>query len=202
MGLLSATFNIAIKEWGWLSRNPCSGVRKPPRSKARDRRISEQEVDAIIKSTGLNIKTISGRLGWVFLFAIETAMRAGEIASLTWDNIKFEQNYAHLPETKNGTSRDVPLTSAAIMILMILANGPTASCFNLSSRQIDANFRKYKKRCKINDLHFHDTRHEGITRLSKKPHLLALARAVGHTNLKQLQPYYNESASDIVKLLM
>jgi integrase len=53
----------------------------------------------------------------------------------------------------------------------------------------------------IDDLHFHDFRHEAITRLSKRLHVLALARAVGHRDLRMLQVYYNESASDLAEKL-
>ena len=51
------------------------------------------------------------------------------------------------------------------------------------------------------DLHFHDTRHEGITRLAAVLGVLELARAVGHRDLRMLQTYYNESAEDIAKKL-
>lgn len=56
-------------------------------------------------------------------------------------------------------------------------------------------------RALIDDLHFHDTRHEGITRLSRRLPILALARAVGHRDLRMLQIYYNESGEDLAKML-
>lgn len=46
-------------------------------------------------------------------------------------------------------------------------------------------------------LTFHDTRHEAITRLAKKLHVLDLARMVGHSDIRQLHTYYNETAADI-----
>ena len=45
--------------------------------------------------------------------AIETAMRRGELLGLDWDDLRLEQNYVHLALTKNGTSRDVPLSPKA-----------------------------------------------------------------------------------------
>ncbi len=53
----------------------------------------------------------------------------------------------------------------------------------------------------IEDLTFHDTRHEAITRLARKLNVLELARMVGHRDLKMLQIYYNESAASIAKRL-
>ena len=73
--------------------------------------------------------------------------------------------------------------------------------FSLSSANLDALFRKAKARALIDDLHFHDTRHEGITRLSRRLPILALARAVGHRDLRMLQIYYNESGEDLAKML-
>lgn len=65
--------------------------------------------------------------GAAFLFAIETAMRAGEIASLTWNNINFEKRTAFLPITKNGHSSTAPLSVKAIEILQHLTSVKTES---------------------------------------------------------------------------
>lgn len=70
-----------------------------------------------------------------------------------------------------------------------------------STQSLDALFRKVRDKAGIENLHFHDTRHEAITRLSKKLDVLALARMIGHRDIKELMTYYNESASDISKKL-
>jgi len=44
--------------------------------------------------------TASAHVGAVYLFAIETAMRAGEICSLEWQYVN--ERHVHLPQTKNG----------------------------------------------------------------------------------------------------
>lgn len=51
------------------------------------------------------------------LLALETAMRRSELLALTWDQVYLDECYARLLETKNGTSRDVPLSSTARKIL-------------------------------------------------------------------------------------
>lgn len=61
---------------------------------------------------------------------------------------------------------------------------------------IDSNWRKAVKAAQVVDLHFHDSRHLAITRLSKVLGLLELARMVGHRDLRMLQFYYNESAAE------
>lgn len=204
MNILSHAINTSIKDWGWLKENPMSGIRRPEKPQPRDRLITGDEITRLLLVLGyeydLKPITISARIGAALLFAIETAMRAGEICSLTWDKIDMDKCTALLIETKNGSKRQVPLSGEAIRILNQV-KGDTDSVFDLTSVQIDVNFRKAKSRAMIYGVTFHDTRHLAITRLAKKIDVLSLARAVGHKDLKNLMIYYNESAEDIAKRL-
>lgn len=205
MKLMSSALNVAKKEWEWLPENPLGDVRRPPSSPSRDRLISATEIEQIVGICGDNLSTIAGRVGKAFLFAIETAMRAGEIAAMRNQDVDLVRRVATLPMTKNGTQREVPLTSKAVEILQGMPAVKDGSlrdlCFGLRSSQIDTSFRRVKAAAGISDLHFHDTRHEAITRLAKKLDVLTLARMVGHKNINQLQTYYNERAEDIAKRL-
>jgi integrase len=137
-----------------------------------------------------------------FLFAIETAMRSGEILGLTIHTVDKAARVAHLPLTKNGGARDVPLSTRALELLELLpAVEEGMPLFNLGDQSRDALFRKGRDRSGIKNLTFHDTRHEAITRLAKKLQPLALARMTGHTDLNELMTYYNESAADIAAQL-
>ena len=121
-------------------------------------------------------------------------MRLGEICNLKPSDIA--NNVATLPKTKNGSKREVPLSPKALELLKSLpANSDTV--FGLNESSLDALFRKGKKKALIEDLTFHDTRHEAITRLAKKLNVLELARMVGHRDLKMLLIYYNETAENI-----
>lgn len=202
--LFSHAFNVAVNEWQWLAENPLKKVARPKSPPPRDRRISQDEIDRLLFALGYDCneppETITARVGAAFLFAIETAMRAGEIVSLTWENVDTEKRVARLPKTKNGFPRDVPLSAEALRILEQVRQGAD-SVFNLRSSQIDSMFRKAKKRALIDDLHFHDSRHEAITRLAGKLHIMELARVTGHRDLRQLQIYFNVSAEDMAKKL-
>ena len=66
---------------------------------------------------------------------------------------------------------------------------------------MDALFRKYRDKAGIDNLHFHDTRHEAVTRLAKKLDVLDLARMIGHRNLKTLMVYYNATAEELAQKL-
>lgn len=208
INIMSHAINTAIKDWGWLKINPLSGIRRPPEPLPRDRLITDLEIEKLLLSLGYDYEeppiSISARIGAAMLFAIETAMRAGEIAGLTWDRVDLDKRTARLIETKNGTKRTVPLSMEAIRIINQLRDVAESDCgniFNLNTDQIDVNFRKAKLRCMIVNLHFHDTRATAITRLSKKLDILSLARVSGHRDLKMLMVYYRETAEDMAKKL-
>ena len=126
-------------------------------------------------------------------------MRQGELLSLTYDSVFLDRRFVHLDKTKNGDTRDVPLTNRAVYLFerIIENQNENKRLFTISSASTDVLFRKYRNKAGIRDLHFHDTRHEAITRLSKKLGVLELARMVGHRNISQLMTYYNETAESL-----
>lgn len=98
--------------------------------------------------------------------------------------------------------RYAPLPAEALRILkQVPCEEGTASVFRLSAENLDALFRKAKARTLIGDLHFHDTRHEAITRLAKRLDVLDLARMVGIRDLRILMVYYNATATEIARRL-
>lgn len=199
--LLSHVFTVARREWRWMAESPTKDVRRPKENAHRDRLITDDEIDRITLALGFNEAPVIKKVGCVavaFLFAIETAMRAGEICNLKTDDITG--CVAHLPQTKNGSKRDVPLSTRALELLSYLPPD-CYTLFNVSSASLDVLFRKARDRCLIEDMTFHDTRHLAITRLAKKLNVLELARMVGHKNLNELQTYYNESASSLASKL-
>ncbi|WUR15658.1 site-specific integrase [[Empedobacter] haloabium] len=201
MNLLSHVFSTAQTEWKWVEASPTGSVRRPKESPARDRRISDDEIERLCMNLGFDERPVTTKKGAVavaFLFAIETAMRAGEICALTQENVKGA--VAHLPMTKNGRKRDVPLSRRARELLSFLPPGQDP-VFGISTSTLDALFRKAKGQALVEGLTFHDSRHEAITRLARKLSVLELARMVGHTNLNQLQAYYNETAENLAARL-
>lgn len=198
MELMSAVFTQAVKEWGLLRSSPMANVRKPAPGRPRDRLPTADEIDRLRAAAG-DLNTYTGRAFHAFMFSIETAMRAGEVCGLRWEHIDLDRRVAHLPMTKNGRPRDVPLSTAARDMLIALEGFNRV--FNLSPRQLDANWRKLKGKARVEGLNYHDSRHAAITALAKKVEVMDLARIVGHTNVSQLLTYYNESAADIAKKL-
>lgn len=200
--LVSHVFSTARKEWKWISENPTTDVRRPATARPRDRMPTQAEIDQLCHSmnfTGDRTTTKTQAVAVAFLFAIETAMRAGEICGLIAGDI--EGQVATLRMTKNGAKRHVPLSKRALELLALLPGQTEGTLFGLTPGMLDALFRKAKKNALVDGLHFHDSRHAAITRLARKLDVLDLARMVGHRDLRMLQVYYNESAADIAPRL-
>jgi len=196
--LLTHLFTVAVDEWEFLPKSPLIGVAKPKSPPARDRRVSDDEIEKLSVCSGYEFgerdKTALTYLA--FLFAIETAMRQGEICKLKRSDIT--KRVAKLEMTKNGSSRNVALSSRALEILDEL---PTDDLFDMSADVMSTLFRKVVARTGIKDLHFHDSRHEAVTRLAKKMSVLQLQRTTGIKDLIILTVYYNETAEEIADLL-
>jgi len=206
MNLLSHVFVSAVKEWKWIAKSPTTDVRRPADPPPRDRLYSQDEIERLCAALGIDVdqsdpvETTTQRVGIAFLFAIETAMRAGEICGLM--PAQISGRVATLPKTKNGTKRAVPLSLRAVELLKLLPEPEEGgTVFGVTSASLDALFRKARNRTGIAGATFHDTRHLAITRLAKKLHVLDLARMTGHRDLKKLQIYYNESAEDMATRL-
>lgn len=189
--LLSGVFTVAINEWRALERHPMKGVRRPAKTAPRDRMPSHDEIERLRYVCGDHGQDVKSRVFLAFLFAIETGMRCSEITGLE----RISGCVAFLADTKNGTSRQVALSPAAVKIWT--NHGP----FDLKSWQVDAYFRRACKQAAIIDLHFHDSRHAAITQLAEKLEILELARTVGIKNLRELMTYYNKPISEIAKKL-
>ncbi len=201
--LLSSVYQAAILDWKWTTRNPVRGIRKPAKPRDRSRVITDAETDILTLALGYaggTPKTLSQRVAAAFLFALETAMRAGEIAGIRAEHVRGR--VVHLPDTKNGESRDVPLTPDAKALLELCPDG-----FGISTAQIDTQFRRARLKASrtspgISDIHFHDSRRTATIMLSKKLQPMELAKVTGHKDLKTLlNVYYGITADDLAKKL-
>ena len=193
--LLRAVFNVAIKEWGWLDRNPFTGLELPPDNKPRTRRISWQEVRRQCRALGYRtgeLKTKQQEVALAFLIALRTGMRAGEVMSLEPAQVDVRRRVARLEVTKNGDARDVPLSKAAVRLF---SGWPG---WTVDGRSLDALFRKARAKAGLSGFTFHDSRAEALTRMAAKLNPFELARVSGHRDMKiLLDRYYRATAEQI-----
>lgn len=199
---LSPIFTYAVKELFLIKNNPFEFVKSPSQPAPRYRRITQDEIDAIVTAAGYSTDTPPSQSGhytaWAFLFAIETAMRRGEILNIKRSHIK--DNYITLPETKNGESRHVPLSPRARALLMQITHD-NEYLIPMSDEAFVSAWRRLKSKSGVSDLGFHDTRHEAISRFVQnlKMPVEKLAKVTGHKDIKTLiNVYYNPTIDELV----
>lgn len=200
MSLLSSVFDICRIEWGYCEANPVTNVRKPKPSPGRERRLTAREEKQILRyAHNHKNKDVYA----IVVFALETAMRQGEILNLKWENINLKTRIAHLPETKNGSKRDVPLSIAARDVLISMGVKSKGRVFGYTKFGIKSTWRFMMIKLGIEDLHFHDLRHEAISRLFEKGSLemMEIAAISGHKSLSMLKRYTHLKAQKLVSKL-
>lgn len=203
MTIIRSVLESARRDWGMIATNPIADVKRPPAPPDRKRLMLPAERDKIAAACGFEgqVTTTTHQVAVAMLLALETAMRAGEMLGLTWADVHLQAQYVSLPKTKNGDQRDVPLSTRAVDLLAAMVGVDAVKVFTITSASLDALFRKVRDACKLDDLHFHDTRATALTNLSKKLDVLELARMVGHRDLKSLMIYYRPTASTLAAKL-
>lgn len=204
MTLLGSVLEVARREWQWIETNPMRDVKRPANPDHRQRVISGVEVRRMLRAMGYTrgpARSVSQAVACAFLLALSTGMRAGEICGLTWDRVRGD--HVRLLETKNGTARDVPLSTVARRIIGRMEGFDAVLVFGITSQTLDALFRKYRDRAGLAGFTFHDSRHTAATRLalSGKVQALELCAIMGWRNPKQAMTYFNPTASQLAARL-
>ena len=201
MSVLNGFFEHALHEWQAIERNPMVGVKKPPNNPPRNVYPLDSDIELILQALGYEeeapVVTHKQQVAVTLLLALETAMRAGEMLSLSRSTVDYGRRVAVLERTKNGDRREVPLSSRAVELLRKVE----PDYFTVSSALHSQLFRLACIDAGIEGLRFHDSRAAGLMRLSKKVDVLTLARIAGMRDTKTLMIYYRESAEDIARRL-
>ncbi len=207
--IIKHAFDIAMREWDIpLRENPLAKLKKLKTNNARTRRLSAEEYktleEAYSKNRNPHIMTL-------IRFAIETAMRRGEILRLKWDDINFEAKTLHIPLTKNGHARTIPLSREAIAILHELRSQnhdhgeqqqDNDLVFPVSDNAVKLSWQRLVDRAGIEDLHFHDLRHEAISRFFERGlSIPEVALISGHRDFKMLFRYTHLKPEDVARKL-
>lgn len=207
LNVISSVFNWGRKELMIQVENPVAGIRRPPSSASRARRLEEGEEERLMvaledhPSDGDKKYRVGTKNPWIkpmVLIAIETAMRRGELLSLKWENVDLKKRTAFLQITKNGESRTVPLSTRAVSLLEALPRSIDGRVFPITADSLKKAWERACGRAGLIDLHFHDLRHEATSRLAERlPNLIELASVTGHKDLKMLKRYYHPRATDL-----
>lgn len=172
----------------------------------RERRLAAGEEERLY-SAGLEAAHTFTSEDWqrVIGFALETAMREQEIVYARWIDISTDGRKLRVPKqhTKTDKARVVLLSAAARAIV----EKQRADCQKSDTRifyqwptpgALCDSFARLTERAEIEDLHFHDLRHEATSRLCEggKLPLMALMEMTGHTSMKTFQGYLHLLAHD------
>lgn len=219
MGLLSGVFTWALKERGWIKANPMHSVRKPAVSDSRARTLSDDELSYLHRAA------TSSRAAWladVLVVLSRTAMRRGEVWGLQTGDVDYLRSIAHLADTKNGVSRDVPLcpdARAALHRLEAVATkrGSTALVPVADAHAVSTCFRRALTRARrayladcataskspspvfLADLRVHDLRHHAVSTWANTGSLsmVELMAISGHKTPRMLTRYAHMNASKL-----
>jgi len=224
--VLSHVFNTARKEWGFESlANPVEMITKPTPNNGRERRVTADELEAIIEASG------SPFLPAMLRIAVQTAVRRSELVALCWEHVRLEGGapHLHLPVTKNGESRNVPLLPGVVEALKVWRENALAhhrpshggvgelrgKVFPIRADAVTRAFgrardrarRAYEADCRdrrippdprfLIDLTFHDARHEATTQFATLVDGTDLAKITGHKDPRMLMRYYHPTPEEL-----
>lgn len=218
MAALSHALNIAVKDWDWLEDSAMRKVSKPRQPRGRERFLSDDERTALL--TACKAST-SQHLYTVVVLAISTGMRSGEMMNLRWPQVDLVRKQITLLETKNGTSRAVPITGHAFDLLkaasetrrldtdLVFPGAPKPQKPDAMGKPREVDPVDLKKpwttavrKAKLSDFKFHDLRHTAASYLAMNgASTIEIAAVLGHKTLQMVKRYSHLANSHTSKVV-
>lgn len=187
MQIIRHCINVAMSEWGLnLKSNPMLNVKMPPQSEPRSRRLHGNEYQRLLCCAS---STKSWYLRPLIILAVETGMRLSELLNLCSEDVSSQGTFVIVRKSKNGTSRYIPLSEIALKTISDLTNGP-GRLFDTNYNAVKSAWRRTLVKASINDLKFHDLRHEAISRFFEKGLTVPEVSSItGHKTMSMLLRY-------------
>lgn len=187
LGTISHLFTVARREWRLpIKASPLAELRIDGPDERRERRLRNGEWERLIQ-TALSRK--NAHLAPIIVLAVETGMRRGEILAMTWDDLDLETRLLLIPRSKNGYGRTIPLSTRAVALLAKLPRTDDR-VFPTTANALRLAWQRTTKAAKLDDLHFHDLRHEAVSRLFERGLTIPeVALVSGHRDTRMLFRY-------------
>jgi len=204
MSHLGAIFSIARPAWGYqLDSTAMDDAMKVSRkmgyigkSKERDRRPTLAELDLLMEHFG-NVRSKrkdSVPMQKVTAFAIFSTRRQEEITTIKWADLDEQHSRILVRDMKHPGEKigndqwcDLPKHALDIILSMPLT---ADEIFPFSTDAIGAAFTRACRLAAIEDLHFHDLRHDGVSGLFEMDSTIPKAASVsGHRSWQSLKRY-------------
>lgn len=194
-----------------LARTALSRLGLIGRSNEQDRRPTEDEIDALLDHFDNKTNMIIP-MGRVIRFAIATAMRLEEIFKIEWSDVDLKRRVVVVqdrkdPRQKDGNSQKVPLLNLTgfdawqLLLEQKILTGGRGRVFPYHHKSAGTAFRRARQTLEIEDLRFHDLRHEATSRLFEAGlSIEKVALVTGHKDWKMLKRYTHLRPEDLHKL--
>ena len=196
--IIRHAYNTAINVWELpISKNPLNSLKKAPTPQSRIRRLTQDEQERLFdQCTSINNQYIRP----VIRFALETGMRRSEILAIKFEHVNFDKSLLHIPKTKTGYPRTIPLSQKALEA--IGKPKKKGHPFPIHVKSLEYYWRHICIKGKLLDLHFHDLRHEAISRFFERGlSIPEVALISGHRDYRMLARYTHLRAEDVAKKL-
>ncbi|MBB64048.1 MAG: hypothetical protein CMO81_03200 [Waddliaceae bacterium] len=167
MSSLGGLLSYAHRNLRWIDENPCSGIIKLKENPKKKRVLKPEEEIRLLKACR---ESKANYLYCLVLLAITTGARQGELLSLQWDDIDFDNRLAYIRTSKNDRPRTVGLVhSVADELKLLHSNRDPQKTLVFASKtafgRLDPKkaFQGALVRAGIEDFQFHGLRHHYCT---------------------------------------
>ena len=185
LALLKHMYSKAI-EWGRYEENPAKKVKLLKGEVKRVRFLMPDDVQKLLSNCADHLKPI-------VTVAVHTGMRKGELLSLNWDQVNFEQGIISLLDTKNHKRRDISMneTVKATLTGMERKGSYVFSAEDGGSfGDVRRSFETALRRSGIQDFRFHDLRHTFASNLvMESVDIVTVMELMGHKDLTMTLRY-------------
>lgn len=196
LGLLNRALKHALQECGVAFPNGIPRVRNPKLPPGRQRRLRDGEEARLLSA--LDATVAHGAM----VLALETGLRRGELAAMRTEHLRLTERLLDVPRTKTDRPRTIPLSTRAVQTLRTLPVRRDGLVLGLRPDSITQAFNRACRRAEINDLRFHDLRHEATSRLFEKGlGIMEVALVTGHETLSMLKRYTHLRPESLVERL-
>ena len=198
--IISQIYRTAMHEWGLVGlQNPVLNVRMPRQRPGRNRRLEVGEYEPLLMAASADPNP------WIehaIVLAIETALRAGELLAIRRNQISNRIATLDEEQTKTGRVRAVPLSTLAMQTLDVMPRSFDGRVVPVKKSTLDKAWKRVCRAADVEDLHWHDLRHEATSRLFEKGLDMAQVMSItGHTTTTMVSRYSHLRAKDLIALL-
>ncbi len=202
--IFGRSFELGAR-WGvpGCERNPVRGIQSKPLNNARERYLTSAEATRLLTAAE---KSRNPQLAAVVGLLLLTGMRVSELLSTRWEHVDVERRTLHVPTSKTGRSRHVPLAQAAVGIIERLPKAEGAVFLFPSPKDpkrhlttIKHGWQTARDIASLPGLRVHDLRHSAASfMVNSGVDLFAVGKVLGHANVASSSRYAHLSQDTLI----